>query len=338
MESANELKNSDRKQAIRAWLQDCGIEAIDLTAMQGDASFRRYFRLQTPKGTFVVMDAPPSHEQCGPFVAIADALRAMKLHVPDIIAADIAKGLLLLTDFGDTTYLKALTTNNADVLYQQALAALAVLQGCRQVPNHVVPPFTIAFMQQEWSWHKEWFLEKLLGLSIPVEFDKYYTRIVEQAAAQPQVFMHRDFHSANLMVLPNAVGILDFQDAFIGPITYDAVSLLRDCYIAWPENKVQQWALHYASHLRALNVLDASDETFMYWFDLMGMQRHLKALLTFARKSVRDDQHAYLQHIPRTLDYVLKVSARYPEFDAFHDYYQHTVGPALARMNVSCVP
>ncbi len=336
MESASELKNTDRQQALRSWLRGCGVETdASLTTMPGDASFRRYFRLLTDQGSFVVMDAPPP-EHCGAFVAIAHALRAMSLHVPDIFAADLEKGLLLLTDFGDVTYLKGLTPANADNLYQQALAALAVLQGCRQVPNHQVPPFTIDFMLQEWAWHKEWFLEKLLDLSAPDELDKCYTRLVVQAAAQPQVFMHRDFHSANLMVLPNAVGILDFQDAFIGPVTYDVVSLLRDCYIDWPDFQVQAWAISYAQRLRELNVLDVSDKTFLYWFDLMGMQRHLKALLTFARKSVRDGQSAYLQHIPRTMNYLLRVSARYPEFEALHDFYQQTVLPALTKVNVSC--
>lgn len=338
MESANELKNTDRQQTLNAWLAHCGIDAsaATLTAMPGDASFRRYFRLHTGNDSFVVMDAPPSKEPCGPFIAIAKALRVLNLHVPDIIAADVDKGLLLLTDFGDATYLKNLCDDNADALYEYALMALTILQGCQQVPNHYVPPFTIDFMLEEWAWHKEWFLEKLLGLSSPVELDKCYTRLVVQAVAQPQVFMHRDFHSANLMVLPDAVGILDFQDAFIGPVTYDAVSLLRDCYIAWPEAKVQHWALSYAHRLRELNVLDVSDEIFMYWFDLMGMQRHLKALLTFARKSVRDGQHHYLQHIPRTLNYLLQVSARYPDFEILNDYYRHSVQPAFDKMSASC--
>lgn len=337
MESASELKNTVRERAIMAWLRDHAKLDASLIPMPGDASLRRYFRVRTKEQSLVLMDAPPP-EQCGAFVAIAKALQALELNVPEIFATDLAQGFLLLTDFGDTTYLKGLTPYNADDLYQRALAALSVLQTCRHVPGYQVPPFTTDFMLQEWAWHKEWFLEKLLGLSAPFQLDHDYARLVRQAALQPQVFMHRDFHSANLMVLPHSVGILDFQDAFIGPCTYDLVSLLRDCYIDWPEARVQNWVLMYAERMRELKVLNVTDDTFLYWFDLMGLQRHLKALLTFGRKSVRDQQHEYLRHVPRTLNYILCVSARYPEFVALHDYYQQIVLPKFTQVSTACAP
>jgi aminoglycoside/choline kinase family phosphotransferase len=299
-----------------------------MQAMAGDASFRRYFRITTPKGSYVAMDAPPPRENCRPFVAIANALRSMKLQTPDIIAADLDKGFLLLTDFGDDTYLKTSREDNANQLYHAALDALFVLQTCRQVEGVTIPPFTAEFMHQEWAWHKEWFLDKLLGQSLSLHqeqlLDQCMDAVIESAASQPQVFMHRDYHSANLMVLPNnQVGILDFQDAFIGPLTYDLVSLLRDCYIDWPDATVNAWALRYWKNWQQANALhDISDQTFLRWFDWMGVQRHLKALFTFARKRVRDHQPSYLQHVPRTLNYIINVSRRYPELTLLADYYE----------------
>lgn len=347
MESKEQRKITEqfqRQKALEAWLQaDCGLTSVTLQPMLGDASFRRYFRVSTQAGSLVAMDAPPPHENCRPYVAIANALRGMGLQTPEIMAADIEHGYLLITDLGDLTYLKALHSENANQLYQRALDALAILQSGRQIAGHTLPPFTRNFMWQEWVWHKEWFLGKLLCLpleNVEKELDSCYERIVESALHQPQVFMHRDYHSANLMVLPNNdMGILDFQDAFIGPVTYDLVSLLRDCYIDWPEKDVRIWVQIYWQKLAAQGVLrDVDEQQFLRWFDWMGMQRHLKALLTFARKHVRDQQTHYLQHVPRTLAYLLNTTQRYPECAALHDYLHATVQPAFERvMSTLCV-
>lgn len=341
MESPEELKVTERKKALEHWLcASRGWSSVSLQPMVGDASFRRYFRLYTPSGSFVVMDAPPQ-ENTAAFVAIAKALRAMTLQTPEILEANLEQGFLLLTDFGDLTYLKALTDQNADKLYQAALSTLAHLQECREVPAHSLPVFNNDFMLQEWAWHKEWFLDKLLGLA-PIAHEKAldhcFQLLVESAVNQPQVFMHRDYHSANLMVLPDhQVGLLDFQDAFIGPVTYDVVSLLRDCYITWPQERVQQWALSFLQKRQALGaMLDVEQQEFLRWFDLMGLERHLKALMTFARKHVRDHHSHYLTYIPATLNYVLTVSQRYPELSALHHYFQATVQPAFARMELPC--
>lgn len=324
-----------RFQAWMRWLHDNQVlQQRPIEPLQHDASFRRYFRVFTAQGSLIAMDAPPPQENCRPFVAIAKALRHAGLEAPAIFAQDLDQGWLLLSDFGDTTYLKALNAQNADALYERALNALICLQACRNVPGRDLPLFTADFMLQEWAWHKEWFLDKWLGLDIaPVEnaLDACYQEIVVTAVNQPQVFMHRDFHSANLMVLPEKVGILDFQDAFIGPVTYDLVSLLRDCYIAWPEERVRQWVIIYWKLLIDRGVIDVDQETFYRWFDWMGVQRHLKALLTFARKKVRDHQDGYLRHIPRTLQYLLTVTQRYPELTALHDYLHTTVKPAVER-------
>lgn len=342
MESAKDLKMLDRAQMLHQWLQKVlNGDLVSMQAMQGDASFRRYFRVMTATCTLVAMDAPPPQENCRPFVAIAATLREAGLQAPEVLAADVDQGFLLLSDFGDDTYLKILAPHNADSCYREALLALATLQGCRQVKDWNIPAFTFQFMQQEWQWHKEWFLTKLLQLDYHAEeeaLDKCFEQIATNAANQPQVFMHRDFHSGNLMRLASGqVGILDFQDAFIGPITYDLVSLLRDCYIDWPEKQVTEWALFYLSLLQARQQLTEVDQaTFLRWFDWMGIERHLKAIFTFSRKHLRDQQSQYLQHIPRTLHYIETVSHRYPELFALHQLMAERVKPAVKRV-LACV-
>ena len=301
---------------LQQWLsQTVQLKDYQLEPMAGDASFRRYFRVHQTGKSHVVMDAPPLRENCTSFIAISNALRALNLRTPEIIQGDLSAGFLLLTDFGDRLLLKELNSMNAENLYSCALDALAILQNCRDVTGWTVPLFTADFMREELKLFKEWFLETHLGLILSPQIQQMLTTcfdfLAESAVAQPQVFMHRDYHSANLMILPNHdIGILDFQDAFIGPVTYDLVSLLRDCYIDWPEDLVTKLVLYYRDRLENKN--NSSDE-FLRWFDLMGIQRHLKALLTFSRKFRRDGNATYLQHIPRTLNYILMVSERYEE-------------------------
>ena len=352
MELAEAQKKIERKKNLEIWLKGISdLAPASMTLMTGDASFRRYFRVISPRGTFVAMDAPPPEEHCAPFVAIASALREMGLCVPDVLAEDREQGFLLLTDFGDTTLLQALSKQNAPMLYGAALDALAALQGCDAVLGHFTPAFDPAWMWQEWAWHQFWFLEQLLGLSLTAHeaaLENCFGQLIASAVSQPQVFMHRDYHAANLMWLKDseegvnnaqAVGILDFQDAFRGPVTYDLVSLLRDCYIDWPDECVNEWALGYWRRLSELGVLTQVDESrFLRWFDWMGVERHLKALFTFARKSVRDQQPHYLRHVPRTLNYILRVSQRYPELAALHTYYESVVQPAFLQRGLSCEP
>lgn len=330
----------NRQIALEAWLKtNCPFQPSHIIPLQGDASFRRYFRLPHADGSLIAMDAPPPRENCEPFVAIANTLRKKGLFTPDIVASDLKQGFLLLSDFGDQLYLKELTATNAESLYERALDALSLLQSCRQVTGWQVPFFTPDFMYQELQLFKEWFLMRHLGLDISSDtenmLEAFFRFLTLSAADQPQVFMHRDFHSANLMVLPdNEVGILDFQDAFIGPVTYDLVSLLRDCYIAWPDAFVKKLALSYKQKIG--EVLPVSDEMFIRWFDLMGVQRHLKALLTFSRKWHRDQDANYLQHIPRTVNYVAEITPKYTECRAFVTFWVQTVMPALQARVSSC--
>lgn len=307
-----------RLNRLTDWLDHLGKKPSEpLQVLAGDASFRRYVRIQHAGTSYIVMDAPPERENCVPFVAIAQGLKTLSLQTPDIIASDMTRGFLLLSDFGDRLYLNELNATNANELYTLALNDLAKLQSCREIAGWTIPLFTMQFMRQELDLFKEWFLHKHLNLlfsrSTEMALAACFDALVKNIADQPKVFMHRDFHSANLMCLPEQkVGILDFQDAFMGPVTYDLASLLRDCYIAWPDEWVRQWVAYY-KHLLKYPVSDAE---FMRWFDEMGLQRHMKALLTFSRKLHRDHDSRYLKHIPRTVNYILRVSEQYPEYAA----------------------
>lgn len=330
----------DRLASLCRWLtQQSDLAEFRLQPLAGDASFRRYFRIIQSKISYIAMDAPPDKENCAPYVSISRALRAHGLLTPDIMAEELSQGFLLLTDFGDRLLLNELNQTNAEMLYRQALNNLMKLQSCPiPVAGWKIPPFTADFMYKELKLFQEWYLQTYLKISLSAAtvhmLDQVFLFLAETAASQPQVFMHRDYHSANLMVLPHdQIGTLDFQDAFIGPVTYDLVSLLRDCYIAWPEEQVIQLALHYRNQLN----LAVTDEEFIRWFDLMGLQRHLKALLTFSRKYCRDGNANYLKHIPRTLNYIMLESQRYPECKEFHAFLHETLMPAQQEVATVCV-
>jgi len=329
-----------RQQGLHQWLTThCQLKNYQTETMQGDASFRRYFRIRHNEQSFVAMDAPPPRENCLPFVLIANALREAGLQAPHVIAENIEAGFLLLSDLGDKVYLKALNADNANRLYQNALDALANIQSIQTIPNFVLPFFTADFMRQELQLFVEWFLKKHLQLVLSAETEKmledFFSFLAISAANQQQGFMHRDYHSGNLMLLvDNQVGILDFQDAFIGPVTYDLVSLLRDCYIDWPETMVSELVFYYKNKLPQLNAIANAD--FLRWFDLMGLQRHLKALLTFSRKCHRDNSPQYLQFIPRTLHYIATASAKYAECQAFNQYLTDVIFPAAKRISLLC--
>ena len=308
------------KENIKQWLTQ-QLTSYQWDPLPGDASFRQYYRVLHADRTYIAMDASHEKQSCIPFAAIAQSLRKQGLNTPDIFASDFTQGFLLLADFGNRLYLNELNMTNMLSHYHHALDALHIMQPCK-IDGWILKPFTKEFMRNELNLFKEWFLEKHLALTLTHSMnnmlDASFDFLSNSAASQPYVFMHRDYHSANLMILPNdQVGILDFQDAFIGPVTYDLVSLLRDCYITWPEETVHQLVMSFFEKIKLPNV---SAEAFLCWFDWMGMQRHLKALLTFSRKYRRDNNANYLQHIPRTLNYVVSISQRYPETKALHQF------------------
>jgi aminoglycoside/choline kinase family phosphotransferase len=289
-----------------------------LRPASADASFRRYFRLDAADGkTLIVMDAPPPQEDVKPFIDIAGLFAGIGLSVPEILAQDVERGFLLLSDLGSTTYLQQLNDDTAPKLYMDAIDALVLLQTKSQ-PG-VLPEYDRAFLLRELQIFPEWYLGKHLNASLSdqqtSELNKVFDAILANNLAQPQVFVHRDYHSRNLMVLPNGnPGVLDFQGALFGPITYDIVSLLRDVYIQWDEAQVLDWAIRYWERAKRAGLpVNPDIDIFYRDFEYMGLQRHLKILGLFARLYHRDGKEAYLKDIPLVMEYTRKTALRYRE-------------------------
>lgn len=324
-----------REQALTQWLTgEVGLQNIHVEPASDDASFRRYFRVTLSDGsTRIAMDAPPEREDCGPFLRIAEQLGAIGLHVPTIHAADPQQGFVLLEDLGSVHYLDQLNDASADRLYGDALGALAIIQSVG--PCEGLPLYDEALLRQEMALFPDWLLTRHLGLDLDAAERAMLTgcfdRLVENALEQPRVCVHRDYHSRNLLVSPSPTpGIIDFQDAVVGPVTYDLVSLLKDCYIAWPVSQVQAWAMGYFELAVQSGILRAEHEArFLRWFDLMGVQRHLKASGIFARLNHRDGKSGYLVEIPRTLGYIVEVAGRYPELAGLGELIGQRVLPRL---------
>ena len=325
---------TERHDLLRRWVASVlGRDDFELRPASSDASFRRYWRVRDGGYSLILMDAPPAHEDCGRFVDLARRFAAIGLHTPEVQAEDLANGFLALSDLGERPYLAELCDQSADRLYGDALAALAVIQACG--PMDGLPVYDDPFLRRELALFPEWFLDRHLGLALSPEewtvWEHACDVLVASALEQPQVCVHRDYHSRNLMITePPSPGILDFQDAVVGPVTYDLVSLLRDCYIQWPDERVTDWALGYLQLAIQSGVLPELDPgQFMRWFDLMGTQRHLKACGIFARLQHRDGKPHYLNDIPRTLGYVRAVCARYPELAGLGGLIAGRVVPAL---------
>jgi len=311
-----------RLEQLNHWLsRELGLPRYDIAPASSDASFRRYFRVRFEGESRIVMDAPPDKEDSKPFVRIARQLHAIGLHVPEILAEDLGQGFLLLSDLGSEQYLSVLNEHTVERLYGDALGALVTLQACGPQAD-ALSPYDRALLLREMELFREWYLGRHLGLQLSdaehALLDRTFHLLAEAALSQPQVAVHRDYHSRNLMVAPHNPGILDFQDAVFGPVTYDLVSLLRDCYIAWPRAQVEAWALGYQDLAYDSGIVrERDEERFLRWFDWMGVQRHLKATGIFARLNHRDGKPGYLKDIPRTLGYVREVAARYPELADF---------------------
>ena len=280
-----------------------------------DASIRRYFRVTKNNRTAIAMDSPDTAE-CKVFVDMTDHLHRAAATVPNLYAQNLLDGFLLLEDFGNRLLLKELDPVNADPLYDQAMDALLHLQA---TSVEGLPEFDAAFLRRELEIMPEWFLQKHLGFKpeeIPTKLiETTFNNLITAVLEQPLTFMHRDYHSRNLMLLADQrVGVIDYQGAVHGPLTYDLVSLLRDCYVSWPQQRVKRWALSFHKEAIAAGVLPPVDEvSFMRWFDLTGLQRHLKVLGIFARLNHRDNKPHYLQDLPLVLSYVLSVGSAHPE-------------------------
>lgn len=291
---------------------------IEFAPASADASFRRYFRLRHGGHSWVLMDAPPEKENSAPFIEVAARVRAAGLNGPQVIARDLRLGYLLLSDLGTQTYLHVINEHNADALFSDAITALIRWQ---QSPAQGLPPYDDALLRRELALFPDWYVARHLGRSFSAAeqllWSEVCDRLVTRALAQPHGPVHRDYMPRNLMISSPNPGILDFQDAVEGPLSYDAVSLFKDAFLSWPAERVQGWAYQYWTQARAAGLpLTADFEAFFTDFEWMGTQRHLKVLGIFARINYRDGKPHYLADTPRFIRYVRETAARYPQLEA----------------------
>jgi N-acetylmuramate 1-kinase len=350
------LDNDPRLTLIRTWLtRDLGWRIGRISVASADASFRRYFRVSrgdvdpaawAPRAdTLIIMDAPPGKEDIGPYLKVTSLLEQAGAHVPHVHASDARRGFVVMEDLGNTQYLTLLKTGRGvDKLYGDALTTLANIQVRGLKAAQQLAPYDREPLERELNLMPEWFLGKHFSLELTPEERALLTVtneiLINEALLQPQVFVHRDFHSRNLMVLPPSMekgggpGVIDFQDALRGPIGYDLVSLLKDCYISWSRERVERWVKGYRRVLGNLgaNVGD-SEYQFMRWFDLIGVQRHIKVLGIFCRLWYRDGKSGYLGDLPLVFEYVRDACRRYPELVEFERWLAWRVAPLLEAAN-----
>lgn len=337
--SASTDRAAQRLEFARAALND---PALTLDPASEDASLRSYWRAHFAHGSAVLMDAPPpENEKLSAWLDIDARLRAAGLHAPQLLAEDRATGFVLMEDLGTRLFLPELNESTVDDLYAQALEALLVMQ--TRVDAAGLPPYDEQRLMTELELMPAWFLQKHLGIAIECDewdvIELAFRRLIDNALAQPRAFLFRDFHSRNLLVVDeNALGpvtsglsspgLVDFQDALHGPLTYDLVSLLRDCYIEWDEARVYDWAESHRQRLRDAGALDATIDarTWRRWFDLMGLQRHVKVLGIFCRLWYRDGKRGYLNDLPRVWRYVRGVASQYSEFADFVGLVESKIG------------
>ena len=326
---------------IHDWLsRELHLPVTRIEPASSDASFRRYFRVFSEARTYVVMDAPPQQEDVRPYLEVSALLEALGVHVPHVHERDRARGLLLLEDLGTTLYLERLAAgDDPGRLYGDALDALAVIQVRGGAACGALAPYGRAELAREMALMPEWFLARHLGLTLSAPEQELLAQcgefLIREALAQPVVFVHRDYHSRNLLVLATRnPGVIDFQDALRGPVGYDLVSLLKDCYIAWPRERVVGWVRAFRARLQAQGgEPGGSERDFLRWFDLIGAQRHIKVLGIFCRLWYRDGKPGYLPDLPRTLDYLRDACARYAELAPLGRFIEERVVTQLPRAN-----
>jgi len=318
-----------------------------LTVVAGDASPRRYFRVVLANSSYVLVEAPPATEKNAAFVHVDELLHGAGVKVPAVLGVDYDRGFLLLEDLGDRLLLPLLNAASVDAWYRQAFTVLTKMASV-DAASTGLPDYDWALLREELGRFQEWFVERLLGYTVPAKeqanVDQLLAQLIDSALQQPRVLVHRDFHSRNLMASgADELAVIDFQDAVVGPITYDLVSLLRDCYIQWSPAQVQGWALAYRDLLRTQGLAaDVEQAQFLRWFDWMGLQRHLKVLGTFARLFLRDGKSAYLDDLPLVIDYVMEITAKYavdePAFADFSFWFSQRLSPLIARQPWSDTP
>ncbi len=330
---------------LTRWVtEDLGFGDGSIAPASADASFRRYFRVTRGSDTYIVMDAPPEKEDLAPFLKVARILHDIGVNAPVVLARDNARGLLLLSDLGTRVYLDALRDDAAaDALYGDALRALREIQTADAALGAQLPHYDHSLLMREMELMPQWFLQRHLGLTPSAAqrrlLDLLFEFLSKSAAEQPAVIVHRDYHSRNLLVTAERnPGILDFQDAVWGPVTYDVASLLKDCYIAWPAARVRDWALGFRESLLERGFVAGSVPQFLKWFDLIGLQRHIKVLGIFARLYYRDAKPGYLKDLPRVLDYTRAAAAAYTETAPFAQFLATDVEARFAEAQAGVAP
>lgn len=325
-----EYNMQHRQSALSKWLQSVlPRQHYELVSLTGDASFRRYYRLHYNGISRIVMDAPPDKETMRPFLLVGDLLRQAGVRTPTVYACDEAQGFAMLDDFGDTLLLSQLTPDRADSLYRQALASLIVMQQCATAsPGFLLPSFDQSFMRQELGLFSTWFLDSYLKLELTsaeqTMLEQTFDWLMTEISRLPQVFIHRDYHSRNIMILESGeLGIIDFQDAMRGPLTYDLVSLLKDCYVQWPCEQVRDWV--HCFHAQSVIAQQLPFQDFFRAFELCGLQRHLKVLGVFSRLFIRDHKPGYLNDLPLTMHYTLAFLESCEELQPFYQFMQRRI-------------
>lgn len=332
-----------RLEQLERWLSSVfGDEDFEIAVASADASFRRYFRVTHRGETLIAMDAPPDKEDMEPYIRIAGMLVDVGVNAPRVLHRDSAQGFLLNSDLGSRTYLAELADQSqADRLYGDAMTALVHIQSRGDRHARTLPPYDAPVLRREMALFPEWFCGRHLGLTLAADetamLESMFDALSAEALRQPRVFVHRDYHSRNLMLGDGGryganPGVLDFQDALYGPITYDLVSLLRDCYIEWPQERVRAWVTQFRDEAAAAGlVVGGSLDEFQRWFDFMGVQRHLKVLGIFARLFHRDGKPGYLNDLPLTLAYVRGAIAHHSELKPLERFIDERIVPAFER-------
>ncbi len=346
--SEPEVMQDPRAMARRDWTRAV-LEDPDANPERAsvDAGFRSYWRVHTPDGTgllksFIVMDSPPDKEDVQPWLQIGALLASGGVRVPGVLAQDADAGFLLLEDLGADTYLHVIDTGNADVLFDQAISQLLKLQAI--TPPTDIPVYDDAMLARELRLFDEWFCGHHLGMNLDRDdlqaLDDAYRFLIDNALAQPQVLVHRDFMPRNLMPVqshldedgPDGPAVLDFQDAVRGPIAYDPVSLFKDAFLSWPSGRVLIWLEHYHGRAIGAGLPVPALTQFLHDAELIGVQRHLKVIGIFARLNHRDGKPKYLADVPRFFNYLDEVLPRYPELSELHRFIEHKVKPAIERL------
>ena len=328
------MRGVDRQSELKCWVESrLSVSPLELEPASADASFRRYFRVRSAGESFIVMDAPPAHEDCRPFVRIAGLMADAGLNVPRVIAEDFERGFLLLSDLGTAGYLQALNADSADALFRDAIDALLRWQLASK-PG-VLPPYDEALLTRELMLFPDWYVSRHRALTLDAAqsaaLDSVFKLILENNLAQPAVYVHRDFMPRNLMVCTPNPGVLDFQDAVYGPVTYDVASLFKDAFISWDEEHVLDWTVRYWEKAKRAGLPVAADFGEFYRdFEWMGLQRHLKVLGIFCRLYYRDGKDAYLKDLPLVWRYAHRVAMRYNNLASLARLLERLAGKELA--------